>query len=1208
MSAPPQSTPPSLHDSIRARLAALRGLAPEEVDLAGQSAVIAAELQQLSLAHAERVDTRAQVRLSALMADAQGKSFTTAMTDQLARSRDPGRVANQICHLLDRYSPPRYLGPLERVELRAFRWLGPVFPGWLVPLVLERVRREVEGLVVPAEPEVLEAYLGRRREQGVRVNLNQLGEAILGETEAELRLAGYLDAVAREDVECTSVKVSSIASQLELLAWDDVLDVLSGRLRALYRVAMERPHRRADGSSVPKLVYLDMEEHRDLELTVELFRNVLDEPEFLGCSAGIVLQAYLPDSHAVQRELVSWARERVARGGEPIRIRLVKGANLAMERCEAAERGWPQAPYTTKAEVDASYKRMLLWGSRAENSAAARIGVASHNVFDIAFGLVARALSGNEGGVGFEMLAGMAEPLRRVVQSVAGDVLVYSPAVRRDEFQSAIAYLIRRLDENTAPQNFLRVSFALHPEGDDWKLEEKRFREACAQREAVSLVSRRTQDRRSPAARPDRDAPFSNEPDTDFSLAHNREWIGAIAERWRSCDSVDVPCQVAGELALHAPGGWGEGADPSQPGRRLYSVALADEATADRALEAAGRASQSWGARSLAERSRILAEVAHHLRRARGELIGVMMADGGKSIREADAEVSEAVDFAEYYRRSLDEFAEMPDLELQPRGVAVVTPPWNFPVAIPAGGVLAALMAGNAVILKPAPETTLAAFLLAQSLWEAGVPREALQFLPCGEDPVGSRLIADPRVASVVLTGASATARLFLKLRHGQGVLAETGGKNSLIVTAMADRDLAILHAVYSAFDHAGQKCSAASLLVCEAEVYDDPAFRERLADAARSLHTGPAFDPRSVVTPLIRPPEGALERALRTLEPGEEWLLEPRVDPGNPRLWSPGIKLGVRPGSFSHQTELFGPVLALMRADDLDHAIRIANGTPYGLTGALHSLDDREQRRWIESIDVGNAYVNRGTTGAIVCRQPFGGKKASGFGPGAKAGGPNYVLELMRVLQTGEPDPGAAPSAAVAAELAALERPLDSQRDRSLLRRAAGSYTRAWSEQFALEHDPARLLGQDNRFRYRPVSRMVLRLSGGARALDVSCALAAARTCGVEMSISVGADDAEARALVAALGDWVPVVEGEDELAARLEADGIGRIRSLGKLDGSLREVAEALAVHCDDSPVLLNGRVELLRYLEEQSVSVDYHRHGNLGDRESEPRAPVA
>ena len=225
-----------------------------------------------------------------------------------------------------------------------------------------------------------------------------------------------------------------------------------------------------------------------------------------------------------------------------------------------------------------------------------------------------------------------------------------------------------------------------------------------------------------------------------------------------------------------------------------------------------------------------------------------------------------------------------------------------------------------------------------------------------------------------------------------------------MIITALADRDLAIKDLIHSAFGHSGQKCSATSLAILEAEVYDDPHFRKHLRVAVESLHLGPTWDLATKINPLIHEPKGVLKRALTTLEPGESWLLEPKQDPANPALWSPGIKLDVRPGSFTHRTELFGPVLGLMRADSLDHAIQLANDVPYGLTTGLQSLDDREQTYWLERIQAGNLYINRGTTGAIVRRQPFGGIKASSFGNGSKAGGPNYLCEFMRASQKGLP------------------------------------------------------------------------------------------------------------------------------------------------------------------------------------------------------------
>ena len=373
----------------------------------------------------------------------------------------------------------------------------------------------------------------------------------------------------------------------------------------------------------------------------------------------------------------------------------------------------------------------------------------------------------------------------------------------------------------------------------------------------------------------------------------------------------------------------------------------------------------------------------------------------------------------------------------------VVAPPWNFPLSIPAGGVLAALAAGNAVVLKPAPEAVLVGWELATCLWNAGVPSRILQFLPCPDDEVGRALVTDSRVDGVILTGSVETARLFLGWRPDLPLFAETSGKNAIIVTALADRDQAIRDLVRSAFGHNGQKCSAASLAICEAEVYDDADFRRQLRDATASLAVGSAWELTSRVTPLTQPPGAALHRALTVLDPGEEWLLEPRAAADNPRLWSPGIKLGVQPGSFFHRTECFGPVLGLMRADTLDQAIDLANAQPFGLTSGIQTLDDREIARWEGRIEAGNLYVNRPITGAIVGRQPFGGWKASSVGPGAKAGGPNYVLQLARWHQVRLPSlPGDSLAEPVAELLARCLEELSDSDTRALLTASAASYT----------------------------------------------------------------------------------------------------------------------------------------------------------------------
>jgi RHH-type proline utilization regulon transcriptional repressor/proline dehydrogenase/delta 1-pyrroline-5-carboxylate dehydrogenase len=1137
-------------------------------------------------------------RLARLMQDPRGKELTIALTDQAFRSRRPARIADQLGYLLERYGAPRFMEWWERIGLTLGAVMGHYLPSLVVPSIVARLRHETEPLILPGEDEDLRRYLAARRAAGIRLNLNQLGEAILGEAEAARRLEAYLSLLAREDVEYISVKVSSVSSQIDLAAFRPTVETVKDRLRTLYRHALRHRYRHPDGRVSPKFVNLDMQEYRDLDLTVTVFREVLDEAEFLDLSAGIVLQAYLPESHRVQGALVAWATARCERGGAPIKLRVVKGANLAMERIEADLHGWPQAPFTSKVEVDANFKRMIEYGCRRDHADAVRVGIASHNLFDVAYGLLLREDEGVEPWVEFEMLEGMANHQARAVRARAGGLLLYAPVVRAEDFHSAIAYLVRRLDENTAEDNFLRHVFGLEPGSSEWEHERDRFLAAFGYMDELPDAPRCTQDRgaASDGSRPTgaRSTPFANEPDTDWALAANREWIDRVRARWRERPPETVPLQIAGELVAGAAET--EGRDRSRPGRVAYRHALADLIQVSRALDGARVAQAAWAARPEAERRSLLDGGAVALGRQRGDLIGAMIVDGAKMVAEADKEVSEAVDFACYYARAVEAASAVDGCRMEPLGVVVVAPPWNFPLSIPAGGVLAALAAGNAVILKPAPEAVLVGWHLAQALWDAGVPREVLQFLPCPDDEVGRGLITDPRVDGVILTGSVETARRFLAWRPELALFAETSGKNAMIVTALADRDQAIRDLVRSAFGHNGQKCSAASLAICEAEVYDDPVFRRQLRDAAASLAVGSAWDSPSRITALTQPPGVALRRALTTLDEGEEWLLEPRPAGGDAPLWSPGIKLGVRRGSFFHRTECFGPVLGLMRAADLDEAIELANDTPFGLTSGIQSLDDREVGRWLDRIEAGNLYVNRPITGAIVGRQPFGGWKASSVGPGAKAGGPNYVLQLGRWRQVAPPAAGSPCSPAVAAVLERCLEAVPAGEPAAALRASAASYALAWREHFGREHEPIRLLGERNVFRYRPCRRLLVRADAattpGRRALGQ--VLLAARTCDVPVAVSLA--DGEPGPWLAAATDITTVVESEADLIGRLGSGGFERLRALVPVSREVRAAAHTAGVAVLDAPVLAAGRLELRYYVCEQTVSRVVHRYGNV------------
>lgn len=1173
-------------------------------------------------------ERRQQAELDRMIGHPADKATLVEMTDQAFRTMTPARVADQLTHILDLQGVPRFFSPLEQTMLRGFQSFGEYLPGVAVPLVKDKMRRETANVILPAEEEMLTEHLRQRQAEGVRMNVNFLGEALLGEDEAKRRLTRYLNAIRTPEVECVSVKITTIYSQVSPIAREETVRVVADRLELLYRAAVREKFLRADGSETSKFVYLDMEEYRDLYLTVDAMCRALERPGLENVRAGIALQAYVPDSFGVLQDLLAWSRKRVAGGGTPLTIRLVKGANMEMERVEAAAGGWPCAPYRSKRDTDANYKKMLREVLQPQNRSSICIGVASHNLFDIALAMLWATRADMLSAVQFEMLEGMANHQRRAIFEATRSMLLYAPACRRDEFLNAIGYLVRRLDENTGEENFLRHAFQLTSDSEVWDELADGFRQSLATIDQVDSAPRKTQDRSAAAAQPaaaDHWSGYVGEPDTDWSVPANSRWAAAIAEKWQGLagsEQVRVPLVIGG-VAVEGPRDERTSFDPSRPEEVSCYFREANESDIDAAIDCGQRDPAGWRSRSLEDRHARLRAAAQLMRERRGDLIGAAMLDGGKTISQADPEVSEAIDFVEFYPLTVDALQRRSAVKSDPRGLVVVVSPWNFPLAIPCGGVAAALATGNTVILKPASDTVLPAWLIAKCFWDAGVPQEALQVVPCSGSRGGRRLVEDDRVQTVVLTGGTSTARHMLANRPRLHLIAETGGKNATIVTALSDRDLAIKHVIYSAFGHGGQKCSATSLLLLEDEVYEDAGFRETLADAVRSLHVGSVWDLSTSVGPLIRPPSGDLARGMKELEPGESWLVMPERVSGNPNLYRPGVKWNVKPGSFTHRTELFGPVLGVMRYRRLEDAIGIVNATGYGLTSGLESLDEREQEIWQETIRAGNLYINRPTTGAIVLRQPFGGVGSSAYGPGVKAGGPHYIIPLMNLtdspVRTAHDD-GTSPGhgdadSSTADELTRFRSALHdlaaagqlSQDAVATLDAAIASQRRAVATEFAGEHDTVGILGQDNLRRYRPVRQMRIRLHPSDSLLDmllsISAAIAARAFVTVSHGVELQDDVVEVLdAIVDCLPGRVEILEqSDDELAAAIRAGYVDRLRVLSESSWTDR-----IAAACCDAfvsviaePVLHDGYLETLRYLNEQSLSVDFHRYGNLGRR---------
>jgi RHH-type transcriptional regulator, proline utilization regulon repressor / proline dehydrogenase / delta 1-pyrroline-5-carboxylate dehydrogenase len=1106
-------------------------------------------------------------RLAGVLRDPRGLDFTLGFVDRVVRPEDL-RVAARNFEVLS-HAVPRFLPWYLRIAIIIGGGFAPILPWPIVPIARLVLRNMVSHLVIDATPKQLDKTLQRLRKQHIRLNLNLLGEAVLGDEESDRRLEGTRALLARDDVDYVSIKASSVSAQLSMWAFDEAVARVVERLIPLYELAAS--------SSRQKFINLDMEEFHDLDFTVAVFKRVLEQPQLMKLEAGIVLQAYLPDALGALQDLTAWAKGRQAAGGVGIKVRVVKGANLAMERVDATLHGWPLATYSNKVDSDTNYKRVLDWAFTPEHTDAVRIGVAGHNLFDVAFAWLLAKQRRVDTRVEFEMLLGMATAQAEVVKRDVGGLLLYTPVVHPHEFDAAISYLVRRLEENASTDNFMSGVFELASDSAIFARESGRFLASLSGLDEQVPPSNRVQSRLHPPVRPLATA-FENEPDTDSALDDNRVWGRHILER-----------SAYSELGAET----------------IAAAGVTDSEVLEELIVSAQAAGVSWGAVPATDRARILHDAGDVLAAFRGRLIEVMASETGKTIAEGDVEVSEATDFAHYYAERALELDRVPGARFVPTALTVVTPPWNFPVAIPAGSMLSALAAGSAVIVKPAHLARRSAAVLVEALWEAGVPRSALTLVDIEEGALGQQLIAHPSVGRVILTGAWETANLFRSWRPDLPLLAETSGKNAIIVTPSADLDLAVADVVKSAFGHAGQKCSAASLVILVGSVATSERFRRQLIDSVRTLKVGYPADPMTQMGPIIEPAHGKLLDALTTLGEGEEWLVRPTRLDAEGRLWSPGVRAGVAPGSAFHLTEYFGPVLGVMTARTLAEAIELQNATDYGLTAGIQSLDPNEVSQWLESVDAGNLYVNRGITGAIVRRQPFGGWKRSTVGASAKAGGPNYLMTLGS-WDSLEVDPGEdlvleGISEPVARVIMRAQAGLEFvEFDR--VRLAAVRDQRAWASEFGISRDVSGLGVERDVFRYRALP-VTLRLSEGAPLGDLVRLIAAATLTRSVLYISsaqplppglvqlFGALDSTS--LVQSV-----IIESDTRWHARLVAGELAtrRIRLIGGSPSTLAAIVRGnpdIAIY--GGPVTTAGRVELLPFLHEQAVSITAHRFGN-------------
>ncbi len=827
----------------------------------------------------------------------------------------------------------------------------------------------------------VEATLGRHAAKGVAISLDRLGEAVVSELEAEQYLHSYneiLDHLHPNSATDSasglnlSLKISSLYPRMRAHDPEGAVDGVLNHLRPLLLKA------RDSGASI----CLDMEQYDLKGIILKTFRKVMLEPDFIDWpGGGVALQTYLRETPGDLDAILEWSDAR----GAPVTIRLVRGAYWDQEMILSRRDGWSLPVWRHKHQTDRSFELCLHKLFQAH--ATLRPAVATHNVRSIALAMALAEESGAaKDGFEFQMLYGMGDALRSAIIEMGYQVRLYTPF---GEILPGMAYLVRRMLENSSSQSFLHLGYLP--------------KETPQQLLQPSYGAGMEPDEEWPAAG------FKNEPLRRFTHKEERIAFAAAIEQAKTALGKNYPLDIAGRPVETQA--YIESINPAQPEQLVGRVGLAGSDEAEQAVMAATAAFPSWSQDRVQERTALLRTAAEKLRQRRDEFAAWELLEAGKSWPEADADVAEAIDFLEYYADEaerldagyrMDVMGEVNHYHYAARGVALILPPWNFPLAIVTGMLSAALVTGNTAILKPSSQTPVVAAMLVQLLKQSGLPHGVVNYLPGPGDDVGEHLVQHPGISIIAFTGSVNVGlrinQLAANTRPEQTqvkrVIAEMGGKNAIIVDSSADMDEAVLGTVASAFGYQGQKCSACSRVIVVGDAY--AVFKQRLSDAIASLRVGLPESPGTDIGPVIDlVAKARIESAIALETEINPPVLSMDVSDHEPGFFvGPTLFADVDPQSPIAQEEIFGPVLALLKARDFSQALEIANGTRYALTGGVYSRSPENLRRAATEFQVGNLYLNRGITGALVGRQPFGGFKMSGVG--SKAGGPDYLLQFM--------------------------------------------------------------------------------------------------------------------------------------------------------------------------------------------------------------------
>ncbi|PCI75292.1 hypothetical protein COB21_05810 [Candidatus Aerophobetes bacterium] len=1129
--------------------------------------------------------SRYHEKFNLLLNDQLGKAFFHAIADQCFRSLNSKRSMDQYQYLLSLYDLPTSLSGIDRVKFLSIGSLYKKIPSYCKKAIYNYLAKQARPFFLSSQ----ELSSKSISTPGLESNIDCYCSIPLGASDVQDHVNFYKFFAERTDLSQITINIENLLLNGQSFSFSDELQCFTSHVESILNAYIKK---RKTTSSITFFLEANLYQHE--EILLEAFVHLLTMKSYKNISLGIVLHSYYPDSYLAAKKICIAAKKRVKEGGNPTIITLSKGKFLKKEAQQASSGGYPQPCFLKKELTDANFKKILNLLINKSSITHTHVQVFTHNLLDIAYALVLKNKNGIDQGLSFEMVQNLSSPLRKTLINMNERVVERKTYVPKRYEQQAIITLFRKISDQSNPYSFICSTRGADSESSEWKNQAKSFENSFALMSDTPETSRLLSVQ--PVSLYDR---FIHEPPLWFMRSDGHDVIkkALIKPTYTPITSACLKKENTQRIAKHSP---------HNSSSILYHYPLPEDKSIEKVLKQLKKPGPICLKLEAEKLKESITKALDYLRKNKATFIKHQVYDLAMPFYLASEQVRAAIDFGQYAINSFDPLLRGTDIDFSPVGSIFVHPHPRSALSTAAQSVFNALLCGNTIMVGADKSCVDTLYTFVSALWESGITQEQLLFLPVDDEILESVAKSD-HVDMMYYFGSKKQALNLYKKRGNKGFRAELEGKNTMIITAMSDRNLAIRHLVDSSFQFSGQYPFATSLAIVEKEVFHDPSFKKSLIDAVQNLKCGPAYDPSSTITPLIGPLSPMQEETLNNTR-SNAWILKPKRLDENSLLYSPGVLWGVKRGSVFHSSPLSLPVLAVMEAENLDKAIYLANNTPFGLAACLESLDIREHKQWINSIKAGSRFINIPSTSLMVKKNPICAIKGSIIGPSRSRGGPNSLIPYVKIEQKDIPKEKFPINQKVNNLTRLLEKISLSAEDLGLWYASISSYS-FFFQQYKRERDLVKVMGEDHTLLYRPLKKIVFRITNKDKPLDFLRIFAATLTAHVHMEVSwEQSPDLSDKQI-----DWGNLLptcritqESHETFLNKVRLGNFQLIRTIGAPEEALYLAAANNGGRIEPGSPFSNGRFELLRYFHEIITSSTYHRFGNLGLREGEMRHP--